>query len=390
MNYNIKVLSPKEYLKQFPKQAEEVSQVIGKPTSVSANKVITALKTNCVSMKDTRSKIGKLHCMMDLSSMEANKTAIAESTDLGELDFNGMVTEEARAVYMTQYCVQKAHWEAVENIKDECKTFLLSRFEPVYFQALSHSVTKFKNVIIKELIEHLHNKYPPAPEEVTAVEASLREQWDPTNHIDNPFQAVKKGTETLLQMDFTTRSKCNKVFIKYVYTAVKESGQFNTACIKWKALPKGERSTNKQCREYFGKKYKVFEASQDSLSLACVANSVQQVQELEQVTRSGFISIQDKQDKQDAVNTRRDAINASVLQMVAARSTTGGGIDDNATAFSALTASSAVKDRRIIDLELQLRRANTNTTPPPPTGGGSAFPWRGGGGSSRGGGRGGG
>jgi hypothetical protein len=81
-------------------------------------------------------------------------------------------------------------------------------------------------------------------------------------------------------------------------------------------------------------------------------------------------------------------INASVLQMVAARSTTGGdGIDDNATAFSALTASSAVKDRRIIDLELQLRRANTNPTPPP-TGGGSAFPWRGGGGvgSSRGGG----
>jgi hypothetical protein len=75
--------------------------------------------------------------------------------------------------------------------------------------------------------------------------------------------------------------------------------------------------------------------------------------------------------------------------MVAARSTTGGdGIDDNVTAFSALTASSAVKDRRIIDLELQLRRANTSTIPPP-SGGDSAFPWRGGGGCSRGGGRGG-
>jgi hypothetical protein len=69
--------------------------------------------------------------------------------------------------------------------------------------------------------------------------------------------------------------------------------------------------------------------------------------------------------------------------MVAARSTTNG-IDDNATAFSALTASSAVKDRQIIDIELQLRRANTNTTPPPPAGGGSAFPWRGGGGGGSG------
>jgi hypothetical protein len=63
--------------------------------------------------------------------MEANKTAIAESTDPGELDFTGIVTEETRAVYMTQYCVQKAHWEVDENIKDACKTFLLSRFVPV-------------------------------------------------------------------------------------------------------------------------------------------------------------------------------------------------------------------------------------------------------------------
>jgi hypothetical protein len=138
-------------------------------------------------------------------------------------------------------------------------------------------------------------------------------------------------------------------------------------------LPKADRSKTKQCRAYFEKKYDIFESSQDSLPLARVANSVQQVQELEQAARSGFITIQDKQDEQDAVNTRQEAINASVLQMVAARSTTNG-IDDNATAFSALTASSVVKDRRIINLKLQLQRANTNTIPPP-NGGSSAFPW---------------
>jgi hypothetical protein len=131
---------------------------------------------------------------------------------------------------------------------------------------------------------------------------------------------------------------------------------------------------SKQCRAYFDRKYDIFESSQYSLSLAGVANSVQQVQDLEQATHSGFITIQDKQDKQDAVNTRQEAINASVLQMVAARGTTSSdGIDDNATAFSALTASSAVKDRRIINLELQLRRSNTNTISPP-SGGGSVFP----------------
>jgi hypothetical protein len=120
--------------------------------------------------------------------------------------------------------------------------------------------------------------------------------------------------------------------------------------------------------------------------LAGVANSAQQVQELEQAIRSGFISIKERQEEQDAVNARQDAINASVLQMVASRSADG--MDDNATAFSAMTASSAVKDRRIKDLEAQLRRANSNSnTGPPPTGGssgGSAFPWRGSGGGGRG------
>ena len=59
---------------------------------------------------------------------------------------------------------------------------------------------------------------------------------------------------------------------------------------------------------------------------------------------------------------------------------TNDGVDDNATAFSALSVSSAVKDRKIKKLELQLWRANsTSNTIPPPTGstsGGSAFPWR--------------
>jgi hypothetical protein len=305
MNYNITVLSPEEYLERFLIQAEEVPRVIGKPTFVSANKVIAALKKNCVRMKDTRSKVGKLHCIMDSTAYKANKTAIVASTDPGELDFNGMEKEEERAVHMTKYCRQKAHWEADENIEEACKTFILSRFEPVYFEALAYPITEFKNVTVKEIIEHITTKYPPEPEEVTAVEATLREQWDPTNHIENLFQAVKEGTETLLQMNAITKKECEKVFIKYVYIAISNSGQFDTACLKWKALPEADRSKNKQCRAYFERKYEIFESSQDSLASAGVANSVQQVQDLEQATRSGFITIQDKQDKQDALNTRR-------------------------------------------------------------------------------------
>jgi hypothetical protein len=61
---------------------------------------------------------------MDSTAYEANKTAIVASTDPGELDFNGIEKEEERAVHMTKYCRQKAHWEADENIKEACRTFI--------------------------------------------------------------------------------------------------------------------------------------------------------------------------------------------------------------------------------------------------------------------------
>jgi hypothetical protein len=175
--------------------------------------------------------------------------------------------------------------------------------------------------------------------------------------------------------------------------------QWNGIWTIWKRLHQMEsiarkRQENKKtvpnllCRKSYNN---IYNTSQNSLALAGVANSVQQIQELVQATRSGFISISERQEEQDAVNACKDVINASVLQMVASRSADG--MDDNATAFSAMTASSAVKDRRVEDLELKLRRANSNfNTGPPPTGGssgGSAFPWRGRGGG-RNGGRGGG
>ena len=98
----------------------------------------------------------------------------------------------------------------------------------------------------------------------------------------------------------------------------RNSGQFESACIKWKALPSADKKTNKQCRAFFGKKYNVYHTSQNSLGLAGVANSAQQVQELEQVTHNGFRAIGERQNAQSAVNTRQEEINASVMQMIAA------------------------------------------------------------------------
>ena len=286
MNWNYKVLTPEEYLESFPIQAEEVPPVVGQPTFVAANVVITALKTNCIAMDDDRSALGKLHCMMDSSSMEANKQKILASKDPGELSYDGLTSEALRAQHLASYSRKKALWEADKNVKEACKRFLLSRFELVYFQELSDSITKFKTVDIIQLIEHITSTFPPEPEEISAVEALLREPWDPTNHIENLFQTVKEGTETLLLMKYvTTKTDCEKLFIKYAYAAIRNSGQFEKDCIKWKALADKDKKTSKQCRTFFAKSYNIYNTSQNSLALAGVANSVQQVQELEQATR---------------------------------------------------------------------------------------------------------
>ena len=127
----------------------------------------------------------------------------------------------------------------------------------------------------------------------------------------------------------------------------------------------------------------MYHTSQNSLGLAGVANSAQQVQELEQVTHNGFRAIGERHNAQSAVNTRQEEINASVMQMIAAR---GGGMDDNATAFSAMTANSAVQDRRIAELEALLRTSALTPTSATGTGGSTGT---GGGRGGRGGGRGG-
>ena len=377
MNWNYKVLTPEEYLEHFPIKAEEVQLVVGLPTFVSSNVVIVALKTNCIAQDDDRSVLGKLHCIMDTSSMEATFSA---STDPGELKYDGLATEELQANHLAKYSRKKALWEADKNVQEASKRFMLSRSKSVYFQALSDPLTKFKTVTITKLIDHITSAYPPEPEEITAVEATLREEWDPTNHIENLFQAVKEWTETLYKMKYITKAQGNAQFIKYVYAAIRNSGQFEEACIKWKALPSGDRKTNKQCRAFFSKKYNVYRTAQNSLSLAGVANSVQQVQELKQATRNGFITNGEQQQEQVAVNTRQEAINASVLQMVAARSD---GMDDSATTFSALTASSVGKDKRIEELEALLQSSDITaaSTTTGTSGGRGAFPWRGSGGA---------
>jgi hypothetical protein len=92
------------------------------------------------------------------------------------------------------------------------------RAPPRRVKKTGSSGTSPKTVDIIQLIDHIPTAFPPEPEEFSAVEALLREPWDPTDHIENLFQTVKEGTETLLLMKYvTTKTDCEKLFIKYAF-----------------------------------------------------------------------------------------------------------------------------------------------------------------------------
>jgi hypothetical protein len=181
---------------------EEVDKIIDRPTFNSCNKVINALKTNCISIEDDRSGLGKLHCITNLAHMEYNGVGVVASINPRPLSFAGLDdTQAAKDTYPIGYYAQKEFWAADKNLKEAAKRSLMSRIDPTYFQELAHGVTGYKGVSIEDLIDFLQEEYPPEPEDIVAQEQSLLTEWNPNNHIHDLFDAVKLGMETLLQMD---------------------------------------------------------------------------------------------------------------------------------------------------------------------------------------------
>jgi hypothetical protein len=142
MQYQTTPKTVEEYLTAFPIQMEDVDTVIGRPTFTKANKVMVALKTNCIAMEDTISNLGKLYCIMDTKQLEADKQTIPPSIDPGQIAFDALdltkaTFPEARDAHIIQYTQQKYLWESDRNLKEAAKRCVLSLFEPVCFQSFN-------------------------------------------------------------------------------------------------------------------------------------------------------------------------------------------------------------------------------------------------------------
>ena len=302
---------------------------------------------------------------MNTQHLEANGVGIQASQDPGVPSFVGLLTELARDNYILQHTVNLTEFQNDVNAAEAAKKFIISRFEPVYLQALADPLTKFKGVTLRILLAFLVAKYPAEPEEIALQEEELRKKWDSNYHIENLFLEVKEGCDTLVAMKAIQLAEMDKTFNKFAYIAIRGSGQFDSACIKWKALDAVDPNIQLTM---------VFDAQQDSLHQAGVANSVQ-LQDLLQATSDQLVLVTTEQQEQRAHN-------ATVLQMIKTKNSSSDA-DETASTMSAMTAHTAVQERqqrRIAQLEAQVQASIT--------GGG-----RGGGGGrsgGRGGGRGGG
>jgi hypothetical protein len=256
MQRQLEVKTVEEYLLAFPIQMEEVNKIIDRPKFKSCNKVIKALKTNCISIEDEISDLGKLHCIIDTKNIEEDGVGVIASINPGPLSYAGLDdTQTAKDTYLTGYYAQKELWVADKNLKEAAKRFLMSRIDPTYFRELAHGLTGYKGVTIGELIYFLQEEYPPEPEEITEQQQSLLTEWDTNNHIHDLFDTIKLGVETLLEMGAIKSEDSDRTCVHYIYNVTRKTGQFNPACFKWKALPPDERATLGQIKTYFGDKY---------------------------------------------------------------------------------------------------------------------------------------
>jgi hypothetical protein len=175
-NFTVSNNSVEDYfLNDFPIQKEEVDQVTGRPTFTKNYKVITAVETNLIAIYDVRSQVGKLRLAMNSQHLEVGGVGIPASVNPGLPVFAGLAVEavEARDTYLLNHQMQRAQWENDRNAGEAAKKFVLSRYEQVYFQSLSHPLTKMKSVTLQTTLDFIKTKWPVEPEEVALQKEKL-------------------------------------------------------------------------------------------------------------------------------------------------------------------------------------------------------------------------
>lgn len=78
-----------------------------------------------------------------------------------------------------------------------------------------------------------------------------------------------------------------------MYMAIKNTGQFETACVKWKLKQPANRATKQQSMIHFGEAYEIFDAKNNTLHTAGIANNAE-LQSSVQTAQDNINTIQDK------------------------------------------------------------------------------------------------
>ena len=286
-------------------------------------------------MKDAREPVhGRLHLIEDTGELP-NSTTVLASTDQGQPNAWGSRTSKQQCEnYMIRYLRDQENYLSDQAAQEALKAFILELVPEYKLTRLKKKCLVYTNVTLKQFMDLLCDDFPASPEERTNIKLALQEKWNPAEDIAIMFNRNKELLESLADMQ-GNNTYTDEDLIEYTYMDIKNTGEFNTDCEKWKQLPEDECNTEELCREYFLKRYNEFDSKQGSLHNIGVANTV--VQELEgglQVAQNQVAELQlQLKEQQNELN----CLKMVQTQPIAATASTG----DETSTMSQLTAMTA-------------------------------------------------
>jgi len=282
--------SKEQYTREFVVSANEVQKTIGPPSYAGTVQPIReAVITNLIGMSDRRDpQWGMLWMILNTANAalfpggpQAQIQPTAHPGDI--IPWVQPTTQRDRENYMIGHVRDMERYENELAINEAMKDFILTRVDPVYFDALRRPRIGFKGVTLLQFLAHLATSYPATPEEKAEGRAKLSAPWDPTDHIATLFERIKKTLESLADM-YNMATYLPSEFIEATYMAIQRTGEFNRDCEKWKRLPVASRTTEAQIRAFFLEKYEMWDVNK-SLQDVGIAAQAERMAVLEQQNR---------------------------------------------------------------------------------------------------------
>lgn len=277
------LLSQEGYSSAFLIKAHEVEPPGEDPTFMTIRPTTEAIKQNLMNVPSEQDPIyGMRYLIEDTSQLVGGPVVrILLTPHPGAMPtWTNNLTQREFQNLLNTYYQNRERYHLEQRLSAAIKAFMVEVLPAATLCDIKDRVTKFKNVVLEDMLDHVRNEHPAEPEDRNAVKARLAEKWDMAIEIKVMMDEKTELHELLADMK-NQATYAPSEWIDTMYMAVQGTEQFIKACEDWKDLPALLRVTEQQFRFFFQKKYKLWKKKQGSLAKLGIANNVQVQQALD-------------------------------------------------------------------------------------------------------------